>query len=123
MAAHRVLVIYSRSLLAQAVESLLKRAKGLEVIGMDMDKQEVRERIPALHPEAVIVDRVDIPAPTSGLILELLRDNPSAKVLCLNMADSYVDIYSRRQLAVTKSEDLVRVLCRGRRRGGVGCIT
>lgn len=106
----RILVLYSKSLLAQGVENLLKKTDGLEVIGIDLEKKEAVNEINQLNPEAVIIDGDDIPAGGGALILQVLRENPSVKVFCISTNGSNVDVYRRSQVSVTRADELVAAI-------------
>lgn len=110
MAKRRILVLYGKSLLAQGVENLLKKSEGLEVIGVDLTQQGAVARVSALRPEVVIVDGDDVPAYGGSLILQLLRENPSAKVLCISVNGSDVDVYHKSQVSVTRAEELLAAI-------------
>ncbi len=110
MAKRRILVLYGKSLLAQGVENLLKKSDGLEVIGVDMNQQGAVKRVSMLHPEVVIVDGDDMPANGGTLILQVLRENPSVKVLCISVNGSNVDIYRKSQVSVTQADELVAAI-------------
>lgn len=106
----RILVLYSKSLLAQGVANLLKRDEGLEVIGIDLEKNGSMSNINELRPEAVIIDGDDIPAGSGALILQVLRGNPSVKVLCISVNGSNVDIYRKSQVCITRADELVAAI-------------
>jgi len=113
MTTSRILVLYSKSLFAQGIEKVLKKLEGLEVIGIDLDKPAAIEQIAGLEPDAVIVDSADLPAHNSALILQLLRETPSVKVLCLSITDGSVDIYRKQRFVASKAEELVDALQKG----------
>jgi len=106
----RVLVLYSRSLLAQAVARLLERGQGLEVMGLDLDQPRVADQAQAYHPEWVLVDSAELPQGWSLLAFELWRQNPRVKIGYLDMGHSWVEVVSGRQVAVNSCRDLVRAL-------------
>ncbi|MDA8189702.1 MAG: hypothetical protein M0T85_16300 [Dehalococcoidales bacterium] len=110
MANRRILVLYSKSLLAQGVENLLRKSEGLEVIGVDLEQRDAVRRIGTLQPEVVIVDGDDLPVYGGSLILQLLREHPSVKVLCISVNGNTVDIYRKSQMAVTRADELVAAI-------------
>ena len=110
MAMRRILVLYGKSLLAQGVEQLLKRAGGLEVIGVDLDRRGAMGEISTLHPEVVIVDGDDVSANAGSLILQVLRENPSVKVFCISVSGSNVDVYRKSQVSVTETDQLLAAI-------------
>lgn len=110
MTSRRVAVLYALSLLAEGVEAVLKRTKRFEVVGMDLKQEEVWQRLRSFHPDVVIVDRADLGQADGALILQLLRSEPSVKLVCLNMEGRDMDIYSRRVSAIASSEELLHAL-------------
>ncbi|MBI4319158.1 MAG: hypothetical protein HY675_11765 [Chloroflexi bacterium] len=113
MTDRRIAVLYKQSLLAQGVETLLKRIKGLDVMAISLDPLDVARRVAQFHPEAVIVDADEIRNLGGTLILQVLREAPTAKVFCINLNGSNVDIYHRQQLVVNKADELVEAITRG----------
>ncbi len=110
MAKRRILVLYSKSLFAQGVENLLKRNEGLEVIGVDMLQKGTARRINTLQPEVVILDGDDHPEAGASLILQVLRENPSIRVLCISLNGTNVDIFRKSQICVTQADELVAAI-------------
>ncbi len=113
MTDRRIVVIYRKSLLAQGLEALLKRTAGLEVVGMDFEREDAAQHIAVFHPEAVIVDVDELGIVGKTLIMQVLQENPSVKVFCLSINGNNVDVYQRRQMAVTKADELVEAIRRG----------
>lgn len=110
MSSRRILVLYGKSLFAQAIQNLLKKREELEVIGLDLDQSGVVHQVASLHPEAVIVDCDDLNVYGRSLILQVLNESPDAKILCITVNGNSIDIYRKRQVEVTKTDELVEVI-------------
>jgi len=111
MVKKRVLVLCRRSLLAQGIEKALRRVGKGPVASLDLDQPRALEQIPLLHPEVIITDIQDLSQPTVGtFVFGLLRDNPEAKVVCLNSKESDIEIYSREHLPVSGVGALLTVI-------------
>lgn len=107
---HRVVVIYSRSLLAQGVEKLLSHVKDLEVIGLELDEKEVLKRMVRLHPETVVMDNSDVHKAARNLILDLWQENPTTRFTFLNMQKSQAEVLKQHLVGMKTVDDLVQVL-------------
>src|SRR3990172_10685651 len=88
----RVVVLYRRSLLTQAVEGLLKGRTDLEVIGVDLDNEGATSQVEQAHPECIIVDDADLPETWSHLSFQLWRENPRIKFVYLNMSQNSAEV-------------------------------
>ena len=106
----RVVVLYRRSLLTQAVEGLLKGRKDLEVLGVDLDHKEAISQVEQAHPECIIVDDADLPESWSLLSFQLWRENPRIKFIYLNMSQDSAEVVGGRRVVVKSMKDLVRAL-------------
>lgn len=102
----RVFILYSNSLLAEALESLLRGREGIEVIGKEANQQRGLESIKALHPDVVLIDTTDSRLNGTGDIPRLLGERPEAKVLSFSLYDNHIDVYHRHRITATKVEDL-----------------
>lgn len=107
MASPRILVLYGRSLYAQAIETLLKKRDELDVIGLDLEDKDTLRRVASIHPEAVIVDHNDLRLYGDSLILQVLNESSEAKVLCVSPNQSGVDVYRKSRIEVTSADELV----------------
>ena len=106
----RVVVLYRRSLLTQAVEGLLRGRKGLEVIGVDLDHMGAIGQVEQAHPGCIIVDNADLPDSWSHLSFQLWRENPRIRFIYLNMSGNSVEVLGGRRVVVNSVKDLVRAL-------------
>lgn len=80
------------------------------MIGVDLEQRGAMQQISTLHPEVVILDGDDLPVYGGSLILRVLRDNPSVKVLCISVNANNVDIYRKTQVPVTQTDELVAAI-------------
>lgn len=110
MSNRRILVLYGKSLFAQAIQNLLKKREELEVIGLDLDQSGVIRKVASLHPEAVIVDCDDLNAYGKSLILQVLNESPDAKILCITVNGNGIDVYRKSQVEVTQTDELLEVI-------------
>jgi len=106
----RVVVLYRRSLLTQAVEGLLKGRTDLEVIGVDLDHEGATSQVEQAHPECIIVDDADLPETWSHLSFQLWRENPRIKFVYLNMSQNSAEVVGGRRVVVNSMKDLMRAL-------------
>lgn len=83
----RVLLVDHLALFRQGVEALLRSAPDVEVVGTAGTARETLERAGRLKPDVVVMD-VRLPGGGVGLIRELGRRCPEAKVLVLTDDDS-----------------------------------
>lgn len=106
----KVLVLQYRSLFAQGIERLLKKVEGLWVDSVDLEHDDVLDKVRRFQPGVIIVDMEDVRAFGDSLVLQILREDPRIRVVCLNTKDSKVDIYDRHQTVVGTAEELVRAV-------------
>lgn len=105
-----ILVLYRHSLLAEGVESLLKR-ENLKVIGMDLEDPEAIERVRCLGRDAIVlVDTSETSANSSINVPQVLMGNPNAIVVALNAQDNKVEIFRKEEKAITTLSDLVDII-------------
>lgn len=107
----RIMVLYRTSLLAQGLETLLRQVEGLEVAGVDLDRDRaVIATVEAYRPEAVLWDRGDIPAAGADLVFEILEKLPSSRIFCFTSDENGLTVYAKRDISLATFSDLVREL-------------
>ena len=105
-----ILVLYRQSLLAEGVESLLKKAN-LRVIGMDLEDPEALERVRCLGQEAVVLlDTSETNAYPAVNVPQVLMENPHAVVIALDCQDNRVEIFRKEEKAIATLADLVEII-------------
>lgn len=111
MARRQVLILYRGSLLAQGIESLLRDEKGLEIASVQVGKEERPGGYAmGFTPDVIIVDASDLGGQTRVSILDLLREHPRAKIICLNPEDGKVEVYRKDQRVANRREELVEAI-------------
>ncbi len=105
-----ILVLYRHSLLAEGVESLLKK-ENLTVVGMSLEDPEAVERLGCLGREAVVLlDTSETNSHPSINVPQVLLQNPSAVVIVLNSQDNKVEIFRKEERSIAKLSDLVDII-------------
>ena len=111
MARQQVLILYRGSLLAQGIENLLRKERGLDIASLQMRKEESPGGFAVgVSPDVIIVDTCDLGSRARQAIVDLLEQNPKAKVVCLNPEDGRVEVYHKDQRIATKQEELVEAI-------------
>ena len=89
----RVMVVDDHPLWRDAVERDLIEA-GLDVVGVAATGREALARFPAARPQVVVLD-LQIPAPDGvEVTAEMVRQDPSVKVLILSASGEHADVLS-----------------------------
>jgi DNA-binding NarL/FixJ family response regulator len=90
-AAVRVMVVDDHPMWRDAVERDLQAA-GFEVVGVAANGTEALARFPACRPQVVVLD-LQIPGPNGvEVTAEVLRQDPSARVLILSASGEQADV-------------------------------
>lgn len=105
-----ILVLYSHSLLAEGVESLLKK-EALEVRGMDLEDPGAIESVRCLGPQdIVLLDTSETFHHPSLNIPQVLLQNQHVVVIALNSQDNKVEIFRKEEKAIARLSDLVDII-------------
>jgi DNA-binding NarL/FixJ family response regulator len=87
----RVMVVDDHPLWRDAVERDLSNA-GLDVVGVAADGREALARFPAARPDVVVLD-LQIPPPDGvEVTAEIVRQDPSVRVLVLSASGEHADV-------------------------------
>jgi len=106
----RVLLVASGKLFGRGVENLLRQQPGLEVWGCEADISRVTERVKALQPDVVIIERRK-PSTDDGHTLRcMLLACEQLKVIELDPQDDTIWIHSSRQQVFKQVQDLVKAI-------------
>ena len=90
-AAVRVMVVDDHPLWRDAVERDLTEA-GFDVVAVAADGRQALSRFPAARPQVVLLD-LQIPAPDGvAVTAEVVRPDPSARVLILSASGEHADV-------------------------------
>ena len=109
----RVFILYSHSLFARGVQSLLSQQGEVEVVGMERDDRQALEKIRRLRPDVILVDSGAAPEEYCSTISWIFKEIPEARVISLSLRENGIDIYDKQRITATGPEDLLRVLHRG----------
>ncbi len=107
---HRVLVLYRQSLFTQGLQRLLETAGDFEVSGVDLDLEDPVASLREINPNAVIVDADDLCTASKELLLLLLRESPSVRIVCLTALDGRVNLYRHEQTPLTRGDEFLNAL-------------
>jgi chemotaxis response regulator CheB len=106
----RVLLIASSTLFGRGVEDLLRQEPGLEVWGCRADVSRAVERVRALQPDVVIIERPNPSTDLGHTLRRVLRACEQLKVIELDPEDDTIWIYSSRQQVFEQVQDLVEAI-------------
>jgi len=112
MAKSRVFILYSHSLFARGVQSILSREADVEVVGMEKDGPHALETIKALRPDVILVDSGAREEPARATISEIFQEAPDARLVSLSLQENGIDIYDKHRVIASGPEDLVRAIRR-----------
>lgn len=106
----RVFLLSCHLLFGRGVESLLRRERGLEIVGCETDVDQAVKRIKELRPDVVIVDSSDPAVDLTPGVMCILRERAGAKIIGLNLKDNTLCIYRGEQRIARKVEDLLEAI-------------
>jgi hypothetical protein len=109
-AEHRVLVLYSGSLIAQGVGAMLRELSLVETAAIDIEEPEALERARATQPNVVVVDMSELRGPCQAVFLDLLDEFPTLRVVCLRPEGDTVDVFHKQRVHVRQTQDLIATL-------------
>ena len=105
-----ILVLYRHSLLAEGVESLLRK-ENLRVVGMNLEDPEAVERVACLDQDAIVLlDTSETNSHPAINVPRVLLENPCAVVIALNSQDNKVEIFRKEERAIARLSDLVDII-------------
>lgn len=106
----KVLVVFDEPLLRAGVESLLTQDLELEVHCISLPNGDrLAEQLNLYKPEVVIVDENLKSVRLSG-VFEQLENYPVLRVLVVNIRDNRLQIYDKREIVVTHTNDLLETI-------------
>jgi len=109
-AEHRVLVLYSGSLIAQGVGAMLRKLSLVETAAIDIEEPDALERARATQPDVIVVDMSELRGPCQELFLDLLDEFPTLRVVCLRPEGDTVDVFQKQRVYVRQAQDLIATL-------------
>ena len=108
----QVVVLYGTSLIVAGLETSLRYSPGLEVVRINPALPEALRQMRSLRPNVIIFDGGDKALGDLPSAAQLLRDNPGAQIMRLDLDSNDVTILSSEQRSVTNSEEIAGVIRR-----------
>ncbi|MCJ7550175.1 MAG: hypothetical protein MUQ30_10900 [Anaerolineae bacterium] len=106
----RVLLVASGTLFGRGVENLLRQQPGLEVWVCEADMSRATERVKALQPDVVIIERRKPATDLAHALRCMLPACEQFKVIELDPEDDTIWIHSSRQQVFKQVQDLVEAI-------------
>lgn len=111
----RVMIVGSGSLLDEGVERLLRSRESIQVSGIVYsDDTSFLQDVSDMRPDVILLNEA---GPLDSLrILELLKNIPtlaSLRVVTVRTEDNTIDLYERRRVVATHSNDLLDLIRSG----------
>lgn len=111
----RVMIVGSGSLLDEGVERLLRSRESIQVSGIVYsDDTSFLQDVSDMRPDVILLNEA---GPLDSLrILELLKNIPtlaSLRVVKVRTEDNTIDLYERRRVVATHSNDLLDLIRSG----------
>ena len=103
-------ILYTHSLFARGLETLLQGQQGVVVTGVALKGDEAFARIKALKPDVIIVEAEPTGFEPEQMLSTFLREQPRARMVRLNLQDNTAIVYSGSRCTATSVEDLMQCL-------------
>jgi chemotaxis response regulator CheB len=113
-----VFILYDHPLFASGLETLVRRAGGVEIVGMKAKGEEALNQIRALKPDVIVVEAEKKMPESCVLFFRLLEEQPQARVVRVSLEDNTVTHYTGRRFVLTQATDFTGVLLSGVRDAG-----
>jgi chemotaxis response regulator CheB len=110
MIVKRIFVLSSQSLFSQGVEILLRQDQGMELVGEETDVDRAIARIKALCPDVIVVEQEPLASDPALVVMRILDELPSAKIVGLNLSDNTIRVYRGEQRIARSISDLLQVI-------------
>ena len=105
----KILVLESNKLLTAGIASMLSARAGFEVVNTPLSFLTCVDFFDSLQPDVVIMDD-EIEAANVLAIIELTDRHPQLRVLVFRLRDAKVNVFDRRTVQMSKSDDLFELL-------------
>jgi DNA-binding NarL/FixJ family response regulator len=109
MGVTRVVILNNRSLLAAGVQRLLQSVDGLELAIVAADDPRAAAKLRELAPKVIVLDSGDASL-GEGVVTRMLRENPQARVVTLNLNHAGIDVYRMRRVQQTNVDGLLEAI-------------
>ncbi|MGE5306545.1 MAG: hypothetical protein ACM3TN_24820 [Alphaproteobacteria bacterium] len=101
-------ILYSHSLFARGLETLLQGQNGVTVTGVELQGDEAFAHIKILKPDVIIVEGEQTGFEPEQLLSRFLREQPRARMVRLNLEDNTAILYSGSRCTADSVEDLIQ---------------
>lgn len=106
----RVLILSVHPLFGQGMESLLRQAEGLEIIGREAEVDKALERIRILQPDVVVIDDAQPSADSGAVVLRVLQEGLGCRVVGLSLQDNSMSIYYGEQRVINNVDEFIQMV-------------
>ncbi len=94
----------------EAVINMLREHSDLKVSSIFTDDEHLLDRLSAIDPDVVIVDREDASPSSRYPLWSLLEGRPNTAVITLTMMESQVHVYNQRRVERANAADLLALI-------------
>ena len=101
-------ILYSHSLFARGLETLLQGQNGVTVTGVELKGDEAFAHIRVLKPDVIIVEADQSGFEPEQFLCRFLREQPRARMVRLNLEDNTAILYSGSRCTANSVEDLIQ---------------
>src|SRR3990172_8081528 len=98
MQKQRVLLVCSQHLFGESIESILRAAQEVELIGPWSLAEDICQRIAEAHPNVVVIAGDDLPDQAASLTLAIIEQFPEVSVIRTGMAENVLRVFSTHTL-------------------------
>lgn len=110
MIEQRIVVLYGVSLFVSAMESCLQGQPNLRVVKANKGSTDTRGEINFPHPDVIIFDNGETGLDDFPGVVQLLKDNPQALVIGLDVNSNQLTVFSSEQRAATTAADVIEAI-------------
>lgn len=112
----QIFILYSHALFARGVEKMLESKRGLQVVGMEADREKAIHAIGSLQPDVVILDSDERGLESLAVAREIMERSPHTRVIALTVRDNRMHLYQTKESVASDVQDLLRAIREGERR-------
>lgn len=106
----RIFIVSSYLMFSLGLENLLRQDKEIKILGQETDREKAIQKIEDLKPDVVIVYTDDSQIGSRSFIIEILKTNPTTKVIGLSLQNNTFSVYQVKQGETGSVDDLFRTL-------------
>ncbi len=110
MIEQRIVVLYGVSLFVSAMESCLQGQPNLRVLRANKGSTDIKGKFNVLHPDVIIFDNGETGLNDFPGVMQLLKDNPQALVIGLDVNSNQLTVFSSEQRAATTAADVIEAI-------------